>query len=252
MRIIPREMKRKAAQALNGNWQTALLVSFFAGALITGYSLVRVEIRFDPFLPTLRDILRSAEESLYGIPVGTWTLFGVLYLLSFVITPALELGCNHYFICRLKGEELGFYGLFSRMRLWGKAFLLHLLISVKILLWSLLFVIPGVVASFRYSMATYYLAENPSLSPWEALAKSKAVMRTKKWDCFVLQLSFFGWLLLVSAVQLLLTEASVILALVVYQFLALFVNTYANGAFAAFFLTVSAGEQSGAGEPPVT
>jgi uncharacterized membrane protein len=60
-------------------------------------------------------------------------------------------------------------------------------------LWSLLFVIPGIIKGYEYRMIPYLMAENPDLSSEEAFALSKQMMNGQKWDAFVLDLSFIGW-----------------------------------------------------------
>lgn len=74
--------------------------------------------------------------------------------------------------------------------------MLNLLITLKVLAWSLLFVIPGIVAAYRYSMATYIMAENPNMQATEAIERSKTLMDGRKGDLFCLDLSFIGWALL--------------------------------------------------------
>ena len=65
--------------------------------------------------------------------------------------------------------------------------------DLYIFLWSLLFVIPGIVKSYEYRMVPYLLAENPNMSKDEAFALSKQMMNGQKWEVFVLDLSFIGW-----------------------------------------------------------
>ena len=60
-------------------------------------------------------------------------------------------------------------------------------------LWSLLFIIPGIVKMYQYRMVVYLMAENPDMNWKEALAKSKEMMNGQKWNAFVLDLSFIGW-----------------------------------------------------------
>lgn len=68
--------------------------------------------------------------------------------------------------------------------------------DVKIFLWSLLFVIPGIIKSYEYCMVPYILAENPQISSERAFELSKLMTRGEKWKIFVLQLSFIGWYLI--------------------------------------------------------
>ena len=63
-------------------------------------------------------------------------------------------------------------------------------------LWSLLFVIPGIIKSYSYWMVPYITADNPNLSASRAFEISKKTMSGNKWRTFVLQLSFIGWDLL--------------------------------------------------------
>ena len=63
-------------------------------------------------------------------------------------------------------------------------------------LWSLLFIIPGIIKTYEYRLVPYIVSENPSISYKDALAESKKLMMGNKWKTFVLDLSFIGWELL--------------------------------------------------------
>ena len=60
-------------------------------------------------------------------------------------------------------------------------------------LWSLLFVIPGIIKSYEYRLVPYIISENPTMNFKDALAESKKLMMGNKWKTFVLDLSFIGW-----------------------------------------------------------
>lgn len=77
-----------------------------------------------------------------------------------------------------------------------KAFLIPLLQGLFVFLWSLLFVIPGIIMAYAYSMAIYVANDNPELSAMDAIRKSRELMNGHKWDLFVLDLSFIGWIFL--------------------------------------------------------
>lgn len=68
--------------------------------------------------------------------------------------------------------------------------------SLHIFLWSLLFIIPGIVKGYEYQMVPYLLGENPELGKDEAFALSREMMHGNKWKAFVLDLSFLGWYIL--------------------------------------------------------
>ncbi len=86
---------------------------------------------------------------------------------------------------------LGFQRFVDSLVLW-------LLISVFTFLWSLLFVVPGIIKWISYSQAFYVLAEHPEMSGKEALDESIVIMDGHKMDYFVLMLSFIPWMLLGS------------------------------------------------------
>lgn len=227
--------KSKAVRALKGNWQTALIVTFIAGLPATVNSLLRSTQLPDVASYSYEDILAASQQV---TPQTVWFL-AIVGLFTFLFTPVLAIGCYNYFINRIAGRELGVMGVLSRRKAFGRALLLYVLMYVKIFLWSLLLFVPGIIAALRYAMAPYFLAENPELTPSQAIAKSKAVMADKKFGFFILLLSFIGWALMALAVQLLLLDVSVILALVAYQFIDLVRVTYMNAAVSAFYLAVS-------------
>ncbi len=79
-----------------------------------------------------------------------------------------------------------------------KVFALAFLQGLFVTLWSILFIIPGIVASYRYRQAYYILLDDPSKGPLQCLRESKQLMKGHKWELFVLDLSFLGWSLLIA------------------------------------------------------
>lgn len=236
MMVSPFVFKSRAIRALKGNWQTALLVSFFASILLTLIQLVQATRMPELPVPATPEALRAAVDA---IAPGTWTLLGLLGGLSLVLSPMLAVGCNNYFLCRLRKQELGFAGLFSRANVTLKALGMYLVIYVRVFLWSLLLVAPGIMAALRYSMAPFYLAEHPEMGALEAIRKSKEVMRGQKMSLFMLEVSFLAWLLAALLCEMFLSGISVIFALVVSQFIQLAMATYLNASTASFYLAVS-------------
>ena len=256
--------KYRAREALRGNWQTALVVTFFSGVFLTvaqvaqSVALKDVQAALSSLqimLGTLGGELTQAQnqqvtellskftDAVNAIPTSTYTLLLGLNGLALLVTPVLTIGCNHYFLRLVTGEDIGVTkGLFGRASIWLKALWLHVRIFVQTFLWGLLFVIPGVIASLRYSMAAYFMAEDPSISAGEALRRSREAMKTRgcKPAYFMLLISFVGWNLLISVVQMLLPGMTgPVVALVAAQFMALALNTYINASCAAFYLGIS-------------
>lgn len=117
-------------------------------------------------------------------------------ILVTLITLVLQAGFSLYCLAVHRGERAEFLTLFDGFSFVGKVILLFIQEYIFITLWSMLFLIPGIVASYRYRFALYNLCENPALSPAEAIAMSKAQTMGHKMDLFILDLSFFGWMLL--------------------------------------------------------
>lgn len=131
-----------------------------------------------------------------------WSIAANLFTFSvalFIIGGAVELGFNLFNIAQYQAPgQPKFEILFSRFQLFGRALFLRFLMFLKILAWSLLFIVPGIVAAYRYALAPFLLAENPELTAEEAIEKSKALMNGYKGKLFGLQLSFIGWYLLAA------------------------------------------------------
>lgn len=82
-----------------------------------------------------------------------------------------------------------------KARKWTKAAWTMLVLYVYQLLWSLTLV-GGVIKHYSYFLVPYIVAENPDLKANEAITLSRRMMKGHKWECFLLEISFFGWYLL--------------------------------------------------------
>ncbi len=157
-----------------------------------------------------RDLMRLARESLrgrWGFGVGVSLLYMAISLgcsflpvlgslASLLITGPMIVGFTLVFlnVARRQAAEVGqlFYG-FQRF---GTALGAYLLMALFILLWSLLLVIPGIIAAYSYGMTYFVIADDPAAGPLAALRRSKEMMRGRKWKLFCLSWRFFGWALL--------------------------------------------------------
>ena len=126
---------------------------------------------------------------------------GTAYLLNMAIQAVLYIvgaGFMIFLINTVKNAGAVYGNLLDGFSFAGKLILLAFLEGLFIFLWSLLFVIPGVIAAYRYRMAKFLLLENPDMGAMEAISRSKELMRGHKWECFVLDLSFIGWAILAA------------------------------------------------------
>jgi len=135
-------------------------------------------------------VLRMSEEM---------TPPGSAYLINLVISAVLYIfgaGFLIFIFNTVKNAGAVYGNLLDGFGLAGKLILLALVEGLFIFLWSLLFVIPGIIAAYRYRMAKFLLLDNPDLGVMDCIRTSKQMMAGHKWECFVLELSFIGWALL--------------------------------------------------------
>ena len=124
------------------------------------------------------------------------SISSVSFVGPLVLAGPLQLGLV-LFMMEVVRKGKGEFGTgFKGFNNFGASFIAGLLMTVFICLWTLLLYIPGIIAAFRYSMTFYILADNPELSGYDAIKKSKEMMVGHKWELFVLLLSFFWWYIL--------------------------------------------------------
>jgi uncharacterized membrane protein len=112
--------------------------------------------------------------------------------------PALSLGMVMIYFGLIAGKKPELNTLFCHSSLVGRVLWLGILQGFFTSLWSLLFIVPGIIKALSYSMASYILAENPQLTAREAMNESKRITKGHIGELFVLSLSFFGWYMLTA------------------------------------------------------
>jgi uncharacterized membrane protein len=151
----------------------------------------------------LRAISRSQLDGGWLAAVGMLLIYTVIVGLSglvvigpFVLIGPLTLGFRGYYLKISRGETVNLENLFDGFRQFGSSFLLWLLESVFLALWTCLLIIPGIVKCFSYSMAFYILRDNPEIGALGAISLSRKMMVGYKGKLFGLYISFIGWGLL--------------------------------------------------------
>ena len=134
-------------------------------------------------------ISSAAGTILSFIPAGS-------IIASVIITPAFALSIARVYLMVIRDEKPAAKDAFQGFDDFWSAFKVTFLVGLFTFLWSLLFVIPGIIKGISYSMSTYILAENKGKSALECINESKAMTDGHKWELFVLALSFIGWGLL--------------------------------------------------------
>ena len=119
-------------------------------------------------------------------------------ILTSLLNVILGAGFAMYCMAIRRGERAEYITLFDGFSFVGKLIGLTIVTALFIWLWSMLFIIPGIIAAYRYRFAPYNLYENPGIGVMEALEMSKRQTMGYKGQLFALGLSYLGWTLLAS------------------------------------------------------
>ena len=192
--MYARDFRARARAALKGHWGTAIAVALVAAILAGSNPMFSVTV--------------SSQNS-YSVYLGdyidlsyylNWQMLSLLAavlvvgsLLALVIGGCIEMGQATFNLHLMRGQRAVFPDLFSQFHRLGAGIAMVILRSVFVWLWSLLFVIPGIIATYRYAMMPFLMAEFPDLGALDAMRESKRLMQGNKWRLFCLELSFLGW-----------------------------------------------------------
>jgi len=194
------QLKSNAKLVLKQSYWKALLVSFILSMVTGGGSSASVsssadEIDFDAITSGIDpEIVLAAVIGIVVILLGV-IVFSTAF--SIFAGAPLEVGAQRYFLestqYRFNIKDVGYaFGCGH----YGNIVVTMFLRGLYTTLWTFLFIIPGIVKSYSYSLVPFILAENPSLSPNQAITLSRKMTRGHKFNMFVLDVSFWGWYLL--------------------------------------------------------
>lgn len=160
----------------NNKWQNVLVI--LINTLIVGGVQVVVNLSGD-------DWVLAMFMSLVSIAV------------SLLVVNIITLGTATWFHRSIKTEGLKMEEMFWPFKEdYGGNVLLMFLIELYTTLWSLLFIVPGIIKGYSYSLAMFIKSENPNIPASKAIDLSKRMTDGRKMDLFVLDLSFWGWFIL--------------------------------------------------------
>ena len=215
--MVARDFRAWARDCLKGNWTKAGFVCLIGSMLGGGLDLVsgtRNSSGISQHASAEATAAASEHAWSFGafsmepnnvglldfIPREMWsmmlTVTIVTALLAIVIGGAVTLGMATFHLNVINRREARFGDLFSQFHRLGTGFCMQFMMGLLVTLWSLLLIIPGIIAAYSYAMTPYLMAEFPELRVMEAIRESKRLMRGNKWRLFCLQVSFIGWELL--------------------------------------------------------
>lgn len=239
---IAADFRSIARDVLAGKWKNAVLVGLVASLLGAADGTDwDVNINFDA--GNLKASLGLGGQTIFttsgtlNSDISAFLAGGVAYFVIaaivmgialFILGSVIGVGYRKYNLNLVDRQEAGFENLFAYFPHWKNAFKTKLLKTIYEILWTMLFIIPGVIASYSYAMTDYILTENPELTAKEAIEKSKDMMEGNRWRLFCLEISFFGW---------------VILSLLTLGIGSLWLTPYMEASMAAFYREVSGTEK---------
>lgn len=170
--------KKSALNQLKSNWKNSVLITAVCAALILIINLPSKEGSLNGFA-SLKEPSQIPQIA---------SLFVLFILISAQLNTFLNLA--------KKSKKISFELFFDGLTGWLKSLQSAFWISLYVFLWSLLFVIPGVVKAFSYSQTLFLINEYPNLGIRKAMKISRVMTNGYKGDLFIMLLSYSGWIAL--------------------------------------------------------
>lgn len=204
------DFREMAREALRGKWAIAVIVGLIA-SLLGGTGSNGPEVKFNIEGSGANANFEFAGQTIFSTgggldsEIGAFLVGSAIYIVIvalimavvyFVLGSIVGVGYARFNLNLVDHQEPAFEDLFAYFSYWKTTAVAKLLQTVYILLWSLLLVIPGIIASYSYAMTDYILAEQPELTASEAIGISKKMMSGNRWRLFCLHFSFIGWSIL--------------------------------------------------------
>lgn len=181
---------------------------------------------------------RTALSGNWGMAIVTWLIAGIIlgaagstFVGTVLLLGPMSVGLAMVFVMFIRRQKVEIVNVFDGFKNFVNALIGGLLYTVFLFLWSLLFIIPGIIKSYSYAMTFYIMGENPELDGMEAITRSRQMMDGHKWRLFCLDFSFIGW---------------IILCMLTFGILFIYVGPYMEAAHAAFYQSLKGEEPKAA------
>lgn len=210
-----RNTRAIAREKIRGSWGKSVLaglLAYWLGGLIAGTGSINLNF--------VEDAAEYLPASLLRILLVLLPFIALIALANFIIGGTVQLGYAKFLLGQHDGKNYSVGDLFSQFHRFGTGFAQAFLKNLYIVLWTLLFIVPGLIKTYSYAMTPFILADHPEMTAGEAITASRKLMDGHKGELFVLGLSFFGWTLL---------------SIITLGIASLWVTPYINAAYAAFY-----------------
>jgi len=196
-----KNLRALGRNALAGKWKDAIITSVVFMLCVTLPTYV-----FDSLFGSSISNFVAPDGYTFGMDPETYaqlynsmpqsSSLSTIYM--FLVMGPLVLGLSMYFLALFRRHKVELVDVFLGFEHFKKSLGLFLFMYLFVFLWTLLFIVPGIIASIRYSQAFFILADDPSKGVRQCMDESKAMMKGNKAKYFWLGLSFIGWSILAS------------------------------------------------------
>lgn len=187
------EMKERGRAAFRANYWpcvgVAALMMIFAGGSARGSQPQGSTMEFQG--GTMQD-----PKVLVAVLIGILAALAIGFVIKVFLSNPIELGGRAFFRLNTEEPPAPFSTIKVGFQNYWHNFVTLFLRDLFLILWFLLFIIPGFIKMYSYCMVPYILAENPDMPANEVITRSREMMDGNKWQTFLLDLSFLGWILL--------------------------------------------------------
>ncbi len=192
------EIKERGKAAFKSNYWLCVLTAFLmtlftaSASAATSQQTQQSEIQ-----ESLSGMSPEQQMTLVTVLLGVLGIALVIGLLVrvFLVNP-IKVGGSAFFMSNVEEPPAPFGMIKLGFRNYWHNFVTLFLRDLYLVLWTLLLIVPGLIKSYSYRMVPYILADEPELSANEVITKSRQMMDGNKWQAFLLDLSFIGWILL--------------------------------------------------------
>ena len=200
-KVLKSNAKRQLGGSIfNEKWMLALVICLISNAILSVVSGIGSVFSGGT---SINHLFEMAQNGAYDVEmvVSVFPSFfagtGVSSVLVLVISGPLAYGLAKAFLHVVYGEERpNVATLFDGFKDdFGGTLLLGLMQTIFIALWTLLFIIPGIIKSYSYAMAFFIKVDHPDYDWSTCLKESDSMMKGHKGELFVLDLSFIGWII---------------------------------------------------------
>lgn len=188
-----KKYKAFAKEQLKNRWLIPVLITLFIAVIET---ILQATINNEYLNINLWKKFFNGNYEVFGSESQSGLSF-VFSIISFLVGAIFSYASIRVYLKMSRSPEpITFGDFFEGFNGWGKAILLNLWQLLWVCLWSLLFIIPGIIKAIAYSQMVYIMNEYENVSASKAMKISMTITKGYKGELFVMSLSFLGWILL--------------------------------------------------------